>query len=102
MESWVETVMEYEKTWNFPNCLGGIDGKHVMMQAPPNSGSIFFNYKNFFSIVLLATCDAQYRFTTIDVGAYGRQSDSGIFQNSKFGRALEEGNETHVQITTEY
>lgn len=48
------------------------------------------NYKKFFSIVLQAVADARYKFITVDVGGYGKQSDGGTFQASEMYRALKE------------
>ena len=71
---------------NFPNCIGAIDGKHVEIQAPPNGGSKFFNYKHSFSIALLAMVDSHCKCTVADVGSYGRNSDGGICAHSKLGK----------------
>lgn len=77
--------------WQFPNCLGSIDGKHVVIQAPSRSGSLFYNYKGPYSIVLLAVVDARQRFRVVDIGAYGRTSDGGTLANSNFGKVLQNG-----------
>ena len=55
-DKWKSIAGEFYERWNSPNCIGAIDGKHVMMQCPFNSGSLFYNYKSYFSIVLLASC----------------------------------------------
>jgi len=47
-EQWELTALEFEKTANFPHCLGAVDGKHIRVINPGHSGSMFYNYKDFF------------------------------------------------------
>lgn len=88
---WLSLSGDFERLWNFPHCIGAIDGKHVMIRCPPKSGSTFFNYKGRFSVQLLAVCDAHYRFILADIGCEGRRSDGGVFGQSAFGQALQDG-----------
>ena len=71
-----------------PHVIGAIDGKHVVMERPKNTGSLRYSYKEFFSQVLLAVCDAKYKFIFIDVGQYGSTNDSAVLKNSELGRCL--------------
>ena len=72
-----------------PHVLGAVDGKHIRIKKPKKSGSLYYNYKNFFSVVLFALVDADYKFLYVDVGAEGRSSDSTIWKYSSFHKDLE-------------
>ncbi|XP_058987580.1 putative nuclease HARBI1 isoform X2 [Musca domestica] len=85
---WERIAEEFSHKWNFPHCIGAIDGKHVVIKKTPKSGSAFYNYKKFFSIVLLGVVNANYEFIMVDVGTNGRYSDGGVFSNSSFGEAF--------------
>ncbi|XP_064468594.1 uncharacterized protein LOC135380913 [Ornithodoros turicata] len=91
VSDWHRIAEGFQRNWQFPNCLGAVDGKHVRIRAPPNSGSMYHNYKDTFSIVLLAVADADYKCVVVDVGAYGKQSDGGILKHSQFGQMLDAG-----------
>lgn len=89
LETWMKVACDFETKWQFPHCVGAIDGKHICIQKPSNSGSSFFNYKHSCSIVLMATVDSESKFTTIDVGSMGRFSDGHVFSNSPLGKKIE-------------
>nr|CAI5863038.1 unnamed protein product [Callosobruchus analis] len=89
-EVWHEVIEGFNDKCNFPLCGGAIDGKHVVIRCPPNSQSDYFNYKKNFSIVPIAVCDSNLIFRYINVGHYGRASDSANFAGSNFKQRLEE------------
>ncbi|XP_068205480.1 uncharacterized protein [Palaemon carinicauda] len=141
-------AQQFENKWQFPNCSGALDGKHISIKAdshdpfsfrqagwwltavemlcihtrrslsdyqratplnrrracrkengscesaltpPHDSGSYYWNYKGFNSVVLLALANANYEFIMCDVGTNGRISDGGVLENTKFGDLLSEG-----------
>jgi len=86
---WLQIADGFEAKSNFPHCIGALDGKHISIIPPPNSGSLYYNYKHHFSIVLLALVDSHCRFLFVDIGAHGRTSDGGVYHNSSLAHCLE-------------
>ena len=78
-EDWNAIAQQFQDRWNVPHALGALDGKHIPIRKPHNSGSVFYNYKGFFSVVLLSPVGAGYKFIWIDTGGEGHQSDGQLF-----------------------
>ena len=87
--AWSEIGNEFTEQWNFPNVIGALDGKHINIQCPKYGGSDYFNYKGFHSVNLMAMCDAHYRFTWVDIGAYGRDNDASVFGQTEMFKCLD-------------
>ncbi|KAK0404168.1 hypothetical protein QR680_017321 [Steinernema hermaphroditum] len=87
-QEWRDIARGFKERWSFPHVLGCIDGKHIKLKKPAKSGSNYFNRKKDFSTVLLAVADSRYKFIYYDLGEFGHNHDSTIFQNSSLGVAL--------------
>jgi hypothetical protein len=68
---WIRTANYFYERTNFPNCIGAVDGKHIRIRKPNESGSQFFNYKKFYStvLVLVVVVDADCCSIPVEVGA---------------------------------
>lgn len=83
-QEWRDIAKQFEEKWNFPHCLGALDGKHVQIIPPAGSGSFYYNYKGYHSMVLMALANANYEFILCDFGTNGRVSDGGVLDHTKF------------------
>ena len=88
-DQWKTVAEAFADKWQFHHVIGAIDGKHIAIECPAGGGSMYYNYKGYHSIVLLALADSEGRFLYIDVGANGSASDGGIFQVIPLREALE-------------
>lgn len=82
-------ILQFAKRWNYPGCIGAVDGKHIRIKRPPDSGSTFYNYKGFYSLVLMGVVNGNYEFLYANVGAEGKTADGGCWRQCDFARALE-------------
>ena len=87
---WLEIAQAFEDQWQMPYCLGAGDGKRIRIKCPKNSGYEYFNYKGYYSLVLMAFVDSNYRFIFADVGCQGSVSDGGVFRRTSLWKALED------------
>lgn len=83
-----ETSQTFGENCQFQNVLGALDGSHIPINAPKHQPQAYFNRKKFYSVVLLACCNANMEFTYVWTGNPGSTHDatvlrmSDLFQNS--------------------
>ena len=90
-ENWKKVEEKFRTKWNVPHALGALDGKHIAMKKPKKSGSDYYNYKSFFSLVLLALIETEHRFLWIDCGSSESSSDEHIFNRGDLNEKIEDG-----------
>ncbi|XP_052271806.1 uncharacterized protein LOC127872523 [Dreissena polymorpha] len=90
-DEWSQLTDGFLKNWNFPNCVAAIDDKPIAIRKPVSSGSLYYNYKGFFSIILLVNVDSDYKFVRCDLGGYGSSGDAKINNESEFLEIVQDG-----------
>ncbi|GFO04838.1 protein antagonist of like heterochromatin protein 1 [Plakobranchus ocellatus] len=91
-ESLSHVAQDFFSLWQYPNCIGAVGNKCIMVKCPSNRSSHNSDsYKGKYAIVLQAVSDAKGKFIFVDVGDYDPQYDAGIFKHSAFGQALVKG-----------
>ena len=64
---WINISKEFSYLWKPLHAISAIDWKHVAIECLSKSGT-FYNYKSFYSTVLLAICDEKYKYILFDIG----------------------------------
>ncbi|KAK3790365.1 hypothetical protein RRG08_038431 [Elysia crispata] len=70
--------------WQFPNCEGSVDNKHVAVTPPRGAGSCFYNYQHFHSMLLMAIAKANCELLYSHFGTDCRVSAGGVMENTQF------------------
>ena len=89
-----EKMLDFEELWQFPCCWGGVDGRHIPIKCPKGGAEArkeYYNFKNFYSIVLMSLVDAKYRFMWGSCGFPGNSHDSIIFQSTSLWEKVQQG-----------
>ncbi|XP_042234059.1 putative nuclease HARBI1 [Homarus americanus] len=86
-----EFMQEFAST-GMPGVIGCVDGTHIPIRSPgePNP-ELYRCRKNFFSINVMAVCDAHMKFTNLVVNWPGSAHDSRIFSTSRLCDSLQAG-----------
>jgi hypothetical protein len=82
-EDFQKLIDSMNSMWQFPFCWGALDGCHIPIKCPPGGAEAckeYHNFKNFYSVVLMAMVDSRYRFLWGSCGFPENSHDSIIFQ----------------------
>ena len=93
-EEFKQKILDMEEFWQFPCCWTALDGCHIPMKCPPGglqSCKEYHNFKNFYSIVLMAMVDSHYRFVWGSCGFPGNSHDAVIFRSTDLWTRIQEG-----------
>ena len=88
-EEWLSIAEKFETHWQYPNAIGAIDRKHVVIRKPLHAGSHYYNYKHSHLIILMAIAGPSYECLYAVMETNGRVNDGGVWNKCGFSKALE-------------
>ena len=82
-------MKEMNDRWQFPFCWAAIDDSHIPIKCPPGGAASckeYHNFKNCYSVVLMAIVDLRYRFIWGSCGFPAYSHDAIIFRLRSLGK----------------
>nr|ACD54739.1 PIF/Harbinger-like protein [Adineta vaga] len=85
-----ETINGFYDKFNYPMCIGSVDGTHIAIKPPKGYETDYYNYKKHHSIIMRAIVNSDLLFTYVNIGASGRCNDSSIYNRSSLSQVIED------------
>lgn len=85
---WLKIAEQYQKKWQFNNCVGCMDAKHILVVKPKEDSPQYQNYSDSYSVLLFSIVNADYEFIYIHTGTPGSLSAGPILESTKFYEKL--------------
>lgn len=92
-ESFKSKMQEMYDMWQFPFCWAAVDGCHIPIKCPPGGAEArkeYYNYKHFYSVILMAMVDSKYRFVWGSCGFPGNSHDAIILESTSIWANLKD------------
>ena len=84
-------VAMFSSRYDFPQCLGAVDGTHIEIKQPTHNATDFVNRKSHFTINVQACCDCNCVFMDVVVKWSGSVHDARVFTNSTLNAKFKSG-----------
>ena len=97
----IEGRETFDSLTDLPNVVGAIDGTHIRMQKPKDSGPDYFSRYQQYDVVVQAVVNGEKRFLDVAAGFPGSMHDARIFKNSAICQKIMNGellNEPTVRV----
>lgn len=86
-----EHMRQFAALTGFPQGVGALDGCHIEVCPPKEQACDYYNYKGWYSMILMAVVDHCYKFMLTNVGTPGRSHDADVFHKSCLPKILSSG-----------
>ena len=86
VDQMLTAISQMEDKWQFPSAFGRVDGCHIPMKCPSGGNEArkkYYNFKNFYSVVMMGIVGADYKILWTSVGLLGSSNDACTFQASR-------------------
>lgn len=77
-----DVINGFESKWGFSQCVGALDGSHILVRPPSQNHTDYYNRKGWYSILVQAVVGHVYLFRNVNMGWPGSVHDARVFANS--------------------